>query len=348
MLPARASHSVVIEQQGMGKVVHKPDGTVVWEPAANEGAVVPPEHHQRHNLRQSMSDALCIGGISLGVMGMATGFLVATAEIQDAQKRRRALTTRQLTTTVANCVTATIAGTVTGTILGPLAAGRAVGAVLARPALLLIAGHWGVSRLLRMQRGVEPLLAKLASGDTSKILEALRHILAQAIRGNVRFAKEFHRLAGMEHLLSLLADALPDCPWLHLLLQALAELAKDVECREALVAAGGVPRLVALLRVTTTTTTTTTALSATAGPAVPPAPPSLASPPPPLAPATPPSVGLCSVRAGGAGRPPSGPGGHAGGRRRASLGGGLPRLCDCPGRRLLTFPLRCLCWFIRL
>lgn len=39
------------------------------------------------------------------------------------------------------------------------------------------------------------------------------------------------RLAGIEVLLQRLAAALPDCAWLHLVAQALAELLKDQGCK---------------------------------------------------------------------------------------------------------------------
>lgn len=50
-----------------------------------------------------------------------------------------------------------------------------------------------VTRVLRWQRGVDGVLSKLRSGDGAKIVDALRHIIAQAIRANPRFLREFHR-----------------------------------------------------------------------------------------------------------------------------------------------------------
>ncbi|KAG2496723.1 hypothetical protein HYH03_005136 [Edaphochlamys debaryana] len=241
-------HAVVIDHQGAGKVVHKPDGTVVWEPA--------PESADGAGRRgpagplDLVKQALAVSGAVVVASSAAAGMLAVHHHVGAATRNPynvQRLTTRQLTTAVAHTVTAYVAGTATGMVVGPLLAVRTVGGALLRPLLLGVALQQGVTRLARWRSGVAGMVRRLQSPDPARVLAALRDIIAAAKKLSPRFAKEFHRLAGVEALLQRLSLALPDCPLLHLIVQALAELCKDDDCRDAMVAAGGVPRLVALL-----------------------------------------------------------------------------------------------------
>ncbi|GIL52113.1 hypothetical protein Vafri_8045 [Volvox africanus] len=242
-----ARHAVVIDHQGAaGKVVHKPDGTVIWEPA--------PECDDGDGTRNNVFRDSAIVGVGFlflgmstisGMVGMCQG-LQAVEEATSAAKPNH-MTTRVITEIISRHVAGCFAGVVTGMVMGPVLAARSVAGALARPALVGFLLHQGVTRIARWRSGVSGLLRKLQSRDTSKVLEALRAIIA-ALRRNPRFAREFDKLKGVEVLLQRLAAVMPDCPILHLIAQALAELCKDQECRASLVAAGGVPRLVALLQ----------------------------------------------------------------------------------------------------
>ncbi|GIL83644.1 hypothetical protein Vretimale_10440 [Volvox reticuliferus] len=243
-------HAVVIDHQGAGKVVHKPDGTVVWEPApecADGGAA---RNGNRSNY--TWDDVIMVLGAMFSALSFGSGLVGLTEAMSAAEAAARAgqpcqLTTRAVAEVVARYVTGSVAGLATGMVLGPVVAVRTVAGALARPALVGFLLHQGITRIARWRSGVAGWLRKLQSGDTSKVLEALRAIIAAAQR-NPRFAREFDKLKGIEVLLQRLAAALPDCPILHLIAQALAELCRDPECRASLVAAGGVPRLVALLQ----------------------------------------------------------------------------------------------------
>lgn len=234
---------VVIDHQGAGKVVHKPDGTVVWEPAP---AVI----HGGPAHRTPSEGAIMVAtfaGMLLTAGSMYLGFDVAGTEIENARKKDTCLSTRQLTKIVGNTVAATMAGMISGMTLGPVLAVRSVAGVLLRPALVGFAVHQGFGLIKRWRAGVVGIIRKLQSADMGKVLEALRSIIASASR-NPRFANEFNRLAGVEVLLQRLSEMLPDSPLLHMLAHALEELLKaSQDARTSLVAAGGVPRLVALL-----------------------------------------------------------------------------------------------------
>ncbi|GLI64357.1 hypothetical protein VaNZ11_007598 [Volvox africanus] len=242
-----ARHAVVIDHQGAaGKVVHKPDGTVIWEPAPECDDV-----GGRRN--KEWLDAAMLGvGTMLLYMGYLSGGLgviqgIEAVEVATRAARPNHLTTRVVTEIMYRNVAGCFAGVITGLVMGPVLAARSVAGALARPALVGFLLHQGVTRITRWRSGVSGLLRKLQSRDSSKVLEALRAIIA-ALRRNPRFAREFDKLKGVEVLLQRLAAMMPDCPILHLIAQALAELCKDQECRASLVAAGGVPRLVALLQ----------------------------------------------------------------------------------------------------
>lgn len=186
------------------------------------------------------------GAVLISVSAVV-GAMSTINEVEDARSNGTCLTSRHLTAVVANTVSSCLAGTLTGAVLGPWVAVRALGGALIKPVLFGVVIHQGVIRFNRYRAGVQALIKKLESGDVGRQLEALRAIIAAAVR-NCKFAKEFNKLSGIELLLQRLSEALPDCPLLHLLAQALAELIKDADCRESLVAAGGVPRLVALLK----------------------------------------------------------------------------------------------------
>ncbi|KXZ53914.1 hypothetical protein GPECTOR_6g832 [Gonium pectorale] len=235
-------HAVVIDHQGAGKVMHKPDGTVVWEPAPQSNGDA--AGGRFNNGRTVLQDVALATGVGMVGLPAYIGLMSALVSADAAAK----LTATELAGLVAHNVSGYVAGTVAGVIMGPLLAARLVVGVAARPALLFAVARAGVGAWRRWGGGVACLLRKLHSPDAARVLEALRAIIAAASRGSPRFAREFNRLKGMEALLSKLADALPDCPLLHLIAQALAELCKDQECRESLVAAGGVPRLVSLLQ----------------------------------------------------------------------------------------------------
>ncbi|GLC42143.1 hypothetical protein PLESTF_001127800 [Pleodorina starrii] len=246
----QARHAVVIDHQGAGKVVHKPDGTVVWEPAPEcadgAGGHRGGSGGRGGNLRDEMLKVLGTTFLALSCGSGVVGFM-ATHVAAEAAGAPCCLTTKELAEGISRYVAGSVAGLATGMVLGPLLAVRNVAGALVRPAVVGLLLHQGVSRIARWRSGVAGLLRKLQSGDPSRVMEALRAIIAAA-RRNPRFAREFNKLKGIELLLQRLAAAMPDCPMLHLIAQALAELCRDSECRDSLVAAGGVPRLVALLR----------------------------------------------------------------------------------------------------
>lgn len=223
-------------------MVHKPDGTVVWEPSPESS---PADGHGRF----SIGDAIVKGITAMVLMSGAVGLMTVSTHTEAALNSPSpyCMTVKELTSVVAGTVTAWIAGTAAGVVLGPLVAARTVAGVLLRPALVTAAVVGAAGQLRKWRSGVSGLIRKLLSGEQSKIIEALRAIIAAAAK-NPKFAREFNRLAGIEVLLQRLAAALPDCAWLHLVAQALAELLKDQGCKETLVAAGGVPQLVVLLQ----------------------------------------------------------------------------------------------------
>ncbi|KAG2440792.1 hypothetical protein HXX76_003648 [Chlamydomonas incerta] len=245
--------SVVIDHPGATRVLQKPDGTIVFEAADSDGGAAGGAGHgsggrSGYPAGHLARDLAAASGVLLMAGASAAGLIAAREHSAAAAAGAYCLTTRQLSGAVAHAVTAYVAGTATGLVVGPLLAARAVAGVLLRPALVGLVVTAGIRKLGNWRCGVAGLIRKLASADPAKVMEALRAIIAAAKRGSPRFAREFNRLKGMEALLQRLSLALPDCALLHMLAQALAELCKDQECRDSLVAAGGVPRLVALLQ----------------------------------------------------------------------------------------------------
>ncbi|PNW80763.1 hypothetical protein CHLRE_07g328800v5 [Chlamydomonas reinhardtii] len=251
--PIQPRQSVVIDHPGATRVLQKPDGTIVFEAAESDGGAAGGGaahgscrvgHPGAHLVR----DLAAAGGVLLMAGASAAGLIAAREHSAAAAAGSYCLTTKQLSGVVAHAVSAYVAGTATGLVVGPLLAARAVAGVLLRPALVGLVVATGIRKLGSWRCGVSGLIRKLASADPGKVMEALRAIIAAAKRGSPRFAREFNRLKGMEALLQRLSLALPDCALLHMIAQALAELCKDQECRDSLVAAGGVPRLVGLLQ----------------------------------------------------------------------------------------------------
>ncbi|KAG2442045.1 hypothetical protein HYH02_009836 [Chlamydomonas schloesseri] len=246
--------AVVIDHPGATRVLQKPDGTIVFEAAdshdggAAGGAGGPGGRLGGHPAGHLVRDLAAASGVLLVAGASAAGLIAAREHSAAAAAGSYCLTTKQLSGAVAHAVTAYVAGTATGLVVGPLLAARAVAGVLLRPALVGLLVTTGIRKLGAWRCGVAGLVRQLASSDPAKVLAALRAIIAAAKRGSPRFAREFNRLKGMEALLQRLSLALPDCALLHMIAQALAELCKDQECRDALVSAGGVPRLVALLQ----------------------------------------------------------------------------------------------------
>lgn len=238
---ASADHRarVVIDHQGQGKVISKPDGTVVWEPAGDRAVAKAQNNH-------SPREHMVMYAMVLPLVGAMVGVGATVSEMAHARNLGMCLTNRQLTTVVANTVGSCLAGTIVGCVMGPLQAAHALTGVLIRPAILALGVHGGVAWLRRHRTGVVALIKKLQSGDLAKQLEALRSIISQAMK-SADFSREFNKFAGIELLLKQLSDVFPDSPLLHLLVMALGELIKDNDCKESLVAAGGVPRLVSLL-----------------------------------------------------------------------------------------------------
>lgn len=247
------ARQVVVDHQGAGRIVHRPDGSIVWEALPERSGQSPNMLHQIG--RAALSCAEVAVHVTLAVGGI-TGVISTVQHVEKAYDHNMCLTSRQLTQNVANTVAGAVAGTLTGVVLGPVHVARALGVRLVRPVLLAAAVTHGLQWLSRHRAGVADILKKLQSGVLSQQLEALRAVIMRAAQ-SAAFRREFHKLAGVEVLLKHLQDALAlaeatgmDSPLLHLLAQALAQLvAQDNQCKEAVVAAGGVPLLVQLLGV---------------------------------------------------------------------------------------------------
>ncbi|PNH07760.1 hypothetical protein TSOC_005792, partial [Tetrabaena socialis] len=206
--PRREPHArqaVVIESQGAGKVMQRPDGTVVWEPEQERT----PQLSRGGGLHPS--ELLSLAGAALGGVSMVVGAIATTNAMRDGPYGHPAcLTSRQLTAAVAHSVTCFVAGTTAGMVLGPLLAARAVASVLVRPAMVGLLVHGGIKCVRNWRSGVAGLLRKLQSADPARVMEALRAIIAAAGR-SPKFAREFNSEAHAEAV-GALHNALRGCP----------------------------------------------------------------------------------------------------------------------------------------
>eukprot|EP00195_Chlamydomonas_chlamydogama_P007839 CAMPEP_0202892162 /NCGR_PEP_ID=MMETSP1392-20130828/1958_1 /ASSEMBLY_ACC=CAM_ASM_000868 /TAXON_ID=225041 /ORGANISM="Chlamydomonas chlamydogama, Strain SAG 11-48b" /LENGTH=551 /DNA_ID=CAMNT_0049576045 /DNA_START=219 /DNA_END=1874 /DNA_ORIENTATION=+ len=257
-----------MDQQGNGRVIHRPDGSIIWEPLPDSST----PGSQPPNVKRGALSALDMAAqVTLAVAG-ATALLSSVQHVEKAYERNSALSCGQLTRIVTQSVTATVAGALTGSVLGPIHAVGCIARTLVRPALAGVLLHRGVVWVMKRTAGVAALLRALQSGDFVKQLEALRTIIARATRSEA-FRKEFGSFSGIEMIIRMLTDALGHAahaaavpgllppgseagaaaagsPLLLLLIQALEALLRSNENKDATVNAGGVAVLLRLLSCT--------------------------------------------------------------------------------------------------
>lgn len=260
-----AAVQTVLEQQGLGRIIHAPDGTIIWEPLP-EGKPVD-EGGPLHKL--AARKLLGMLEVTASVVLATSGVVAATStwqHVDRAYTTGNALTSGQLTSAVTHTVASTVAGLMTGAVLGPVRAASHLVSKVVRPLAVGLVIHRGVIWARRnLLGGVVSLIRRLHSGDVRKVLDALRTIVTCAL--SEVFRKEFARFSGIQALLQLLADtlakagavpgvlppgmapggALVGSTMFQLVLQALEALLHSAECKEACLAAGGAPLLVSCL-----------------------------------------------------------------------------------------------------
>ncbi|GAX74086.1 hypothetical protein CEUSTIGMA_g1536.t1 [Chlamydomonas eustigma] len=269
-LNANNQVQTVVDQQGSGRVVHKPDGTIVWEPLLTRGS--PSLPGKGGVTAGRLSNALETAGWAVLAV---SGVVASTSTIQQVHQAHRLgipITSSQLTSAVAHTVASTLAGMITGTILGPVRAVTTVAAFMVRPVLGGLVLHQGVMWARRSLMGVMGLIRKLQSGNCMVQLEAVGAIITRALSSD-KFRQEFCRFRGVELLLKMISEALVEAagtsgvvpgvlpagtgsataaaatssPLLQLLAKALEVLLRNQECRDSCITAGGVPVILKLL-----------------------------------------------------------------------------------------------------
>lgn len=239
------SQQVVVDHPGDARVLHLPDGTVVWEPvkperSPNRLALV--LDHMRssaiHMVKGSLTASLLVGG--------AVAVISTNRELKKASQLGYCITDRELSRVVRGNVTSTVSGMITGIALGPVAAAATLAKKLSRGCVVGVAIWKGAVWLRNRKGNLEVIMRALQSGVLGQQLEALQQIVLKAFQ-NSRFCKRFQEFGGIDLLISLLKNNLPDSPLVQKVIEALTHLTQEPSCQDALVSANGVAALTALL-----------------------------------------------------------------------------------------------------